>query len=58
MFLCSCNSIKTYEFCTQLFPLKTKGQIKRLDQLYFIKMKGQDRYIYIIVGRDISYFKW
>ena len=42
---------------TRLFlTLKLKDKLRELVQLCFIKMNGQRKYEYLVLGRDISYF--
>jgi len=57
--LSSCNSIKTFDlstlYTTILYP-KLKDILKELVQLCFIKMNGQRRCRYLVLGRDKSYF--
>ena len=56
--LCSCNSIKTFDFSTIYTTIthsKLKDKLRELVQLCFIKRNGQRKYQYLVIGRHISY---
>jgi hypothetical protein len=55
--LSSLNSIKSFDFSTLYTPIphsQLKNKLRELVQLCFIKMNGQRRYKYLVIGRDRS----
>ena len=52
---CLCNSIKTFDFSTIPHRL-LKSRINELVQRCFSKKNGEQRYQYLVIGRDWSYF--
>jgi hypothetical protein len=53
-----CNSIKTFDFSTlyTIIPhTLLKSRIKEVIQYCFSKKNGEQRYRYLVIGRDKSY---